>query len=178
MVVLPGGGLALGRYEVTVGEYRAFASAMGGGAAGRCEWRDPGFPQTDRHPVTCVSWNDAQAYASWLSRTTGMRYRLPTEVEWARAAAGSEPGCYMERTGNPGTCPVGSYGSNAAGLSDMVGNLYEWTDDCWEGNCGSRVLRGASWGLNAEAQRPGTYWNNRAGSRYTYLGFRVARVLP
>ena len=76
IVVLPGGGLALGRYEVTVGEYRAFASATGAGAGdcfgGGYSWRDPGFPQTDRHPVTCVSWDDAQAYVSWLSRTTGV----------------------------------------------------------------------------------------------------------
>ena len=100
---------------------------------------DPGLQtdQTDRHPVTCVSWDDAQAYVSWLSRTTGMTYRLPTEAEWDRAAAGSQAGCYMWRQpGNggtfiSGTCPVGSYGSNAAGLSDMVGNLFEWTEDCW-----------------------------------------------
>ena len=66
MVVLPGGGLALGRYEVTVGEYRAFVSATGAGAGGGCStraggdsWRSPGFPQTDRHPAVCVSWDDA-----------------------------------------------------------------------------------------------------------------------
>ena len=73
---------------------------------------------------------------SWLSRTAGATYRLPTEAEWDRAAAGSQRGCDRERTGRNGTCPVGSYGSNAAGLSDMVGNLWEWTEDCWEGDCG------------------------------------------
>ena len=95
MVVLPGSAVALGRYEVTVGEYRAFASATGGAAAIGCRgnyslrstndsersWRNPGFPQTDRHPVTCMSWDDAQAYMSWLRETTGAGYRLPTYEE-------------------------------------------------------------------------------------------------
>ena len=91
MVVMPERRLALGRYEVTVGEYRAFAEATAGGAGGGCDaslfvtpdsWRDPGHPQTDRHPVTCLSWDDAQEYASWLSRKTGAEYRLPRETEW------------------------------------------------------------------------------------------------
>ena len=183
MVVLPGGTLAMGRYEVTVGEYRAFASAPGGGAGGGCatlgdgdSWRNPGFPQTNRHPVACVSWDDAQAYVLWLSRTTGMTYRLPTEAEWGRAAAGSQRGC-DPRTGNRGTCPVGSYGSNAAGLSDMVGNLWEWVEDCWEGDCGRRVLRGGSWYYVAERQRPGALNWDRAGHRDGSFGFRVSRTL-
>ena len=133
MVVLAGGRLAMGRYEVTVGEYRAFASATGGASGGECfgprdvvvSWRNPGFPQTDRHPVTCVSRDDAQAYVSWLSRTTGATYRLPTEAEWERAAAGARPGC--DRLGRGtipnGTCPVGASVANAAGLSDMVGTI-------------------------------------------------------
>ena len=184
MVVLRGGGLAMGRYEVTVGEYRAFASATGGGAGGGCitlgdgdSWRNPGFPQTDRHPVTCVSWDDAQLYVSWLSRTTGARYRLPTEAEWERAAAGSQRGCDEDRTRNWGTCPVGSYGSNDAGLSDMVGNLWEWTEGCWEGDCGRRVLRGGSWINVAESQRPGARHWDRAGTRNVRSGFRVSRTL-
>ena len=133
MVVLPGGGLAMGRYEVTVGEYRVFVSATGR-VADWCStigdgegdsWRNPGFPQTDRHPVTCVNWNDAQAYVSWLSRRTGATYRLPTEAEWERAAAGSQPGCdRLGRGTRPdGTCPVGTNGTNAVGLSDMIGNV-------------------------------------------------------
>ena len=133
MVVMPDGRLALGRYEVTVGEYRAFASATGGGGDGCVfgdSWQNPSFSQTDRHPVTCVSWDDAQAYVSWLSRTTGATYRLPTDAEWERAATSSQRGCDEGRTGNRGTCPVGSYGANGVGLSDMVGNLWEWTEDC------------------------------------------------
>ncbi len=182
MVVMPDGRLALGRYEVTVGEYGAFAAATGGGAGAGCitvgdgdSWRDPGFPQTDRHPVTCVSWDDAQAYVSWLSGQAGATYRLPTETEWDRAAAGSQRGCDYGRTDIFGTCPVGSYGANGAGLFGMVGNLWEWTQDCWE-DCGRRVLRGGSWDFGAEFQRPGARYWDTAGGRSGNVGFRVART--
>ena len=184
MVVLPGGRRALGRYEVTAGEYRAFAVATGGGAGGGCltfgdgdSWQDPGFPQTDRHPVTCVSWDDAQEYVSWLTRTTGEAYRLPTEAEWDRVAAGSQAGCYENRTGKKGTCPVNSYGSNGAGLSDMVGNVWEWTAGHWTGDSGRRVLRGGSWYSFAVNRRPGARAGFRAGFRGAYVGFRVSRAL-
>ena len=129
VVVLPDGDLALGRYEVTVGEYQAFASATGGRAGRGCEtrhldndsWRNPGFRQTCRHPVTCVSWNDAQAYVAWLSRTTGATYRLPTEAEWLTAAAGSAAGCgWRSYSASETTCPVGAHGRNELGRADMV----------------------------------------------------------
>ena len=175
MVVMADGRLALGRYEVTVGEYGAFGSATGG--TGSDLWRDPGFPQTDRHPVILVTWNDAQAYVTWLSRTAGATYRLPTEAEWDRAAAGSQRGCDSGRTGNFGTCPVGSYGANGVGLSDMIGSVWEWTEDCWEGDCGRRVLRGGGWSNVAEDQRPGERNRLAAGHVYFDIGFRVARTL-
>ena len=97
---------AIARCETTVAEFRAFVEATGHVAGDGCyvvneagtewtrqkerSWRNPGFPQTDAHPVVCVSWNDAVAYAEWLSRRTGQTYRLPTEAEWEYAArAGS-----------------------------------------------------------------------------------------
>ena len=182
MVVLPGGSLAMGRYEVTVGQYRTFASVTGDGAGRDCNagpgdsWQTPGFPQTDRHPVTCISWHDAQAYLSWLSRTTGATYRLPTVVDWERAAVGSRRGCRYDRTGNAGTCLVGSYGSNPAGLSDMGGNLSEWTEDCpeYEGrlSCEYRVLRGGDW-FSSVMDGMGFY----ADFRYHRFGFRVLKTL-
>ena len=193
MVVLPGGGSAMGRYEVTVAEYRAFVSATGhvtGAGSLHCiediSWRDPGFPQTDRHPVVCVSWDDAQEYVLWLSRRTGAMYRLPSEAEWERVAAGSQGGCYRERQAPPGTCPVGSYGSNAAGLSDMLGNVREWTlgeDGRDHPSMGGRVIRavrGGSWFEPADYfQRRGTASRDSRSEdqSLTMIGFRVLRVL-
>ena len=189
MVVLSGGGLAMGRYEVTVGEYRAFVSATGGTGNNRWRHHDELRP-TDRHPVVSVShpvvsvsWDDAQAYLGWLSRTTGATYRLPTEAEWERAAAGSPTGCgnrgvaWLDGSGE-GTCEVGTNGANAAGLSDMVGNVWEWTSDCWEGDCGSRVVRGGSWYLSGEYLRLGArHKYTSTTGRLNDVGFRVSRTL-
>ena len=59
----------------------------------------------------------------------------------------------------------------------MVGNLDEWTEDCWEGNCGRRVLRGGSWFGLAVVQCSGARWRDRAGLRNSLNGFRVSRTL-
>ena len=185
MVVLPGSIVALGRYEVTLREYRAFAAATGGGAGGGCysagghdySWRNPAFPQTDRHPVTCMSWDDAHAYVSWLSRTTRALYRLPTLEELAGAAEGSQPGCYRDRTGRDGTCPVGTYGPNALGLSDLLGNVLEWTSRCVDGNCGRRWLHGGSWLGQPALLVPNVRGHRRTAFRQDAAGFRVTRTL-
>lgn len=94
----------IGQYEVTVGQYKRFVQETGyrteaerdgqggwGYNAGsrktegrriQFNWKNPGYPQTDQHPVVNVSYNDAQAYLAWLSRKEGKKYRLPTEAEW------------------------------------------------------------------------------------------------
>ena len=181
--LLPGGEVALGRYEVTLEEYRAFAAAAPDVAAPRCgilfsrSWQDPGYVQTGRHPVACVSWNEAQAYVEWLSQRTGRRYRLPTEAEWDRGAAGSPAGCF----GVSGTCAVGSFEPSDAGLFDMMGNLREWTDGCWNGDCGLRVRRGAGHGYALiPREMPTSFARGQAAPdhRDSLTGFRVARTLP
>jgi formylglycine-generating enzyme required for sulfatase activity/tRNA A-37 threonylcarbamoyl transferase component Bud32 len=95
----------MGRYEVTVGQFRKFVEATGykttaeksgggyhmsDGKAGFVQkkdytWRTPGFPQTDDHPVVQVSWLDAQVFCEWLSKKEDAVYRLPTEAEWEYA---------------------------------------------------------------------------------------------
>jgi formylglycine-generating enzyme required for sulfatase activity len=148
-------------------------------------WDNPGFEQTDRHPVTCVSWNDVQAFINWLNKKESTdRYRLPTEAEWEYACrAGTEtpfffgdclsaddqanydgnypmPGCpkgkYREKT-----VPVASFPPNAWGLYDMHGNVLEWVQD-WYGDYPS--------GSVIDPSGPGSGSNRvlRGGSWYGY----------
>lgn len=87
--------LAIAKFDVTRDEYAQFVaktnrpdpdSCYGPDASGRendikgANWHSPGFPQTGRDPVVCVSWDDAQAYVAWLSAKTGHVYRLPTRL--------------------------------------------------------------------------------------------------
>jgi formylglycine-generating enzyme required for sulfatase activity len=94
---------AIGKYPVTRAQFRAFVQETGYDAGSACtvqhrqdghmvyesargySWRDPGFPQTDDHPVVCVNYDDAMAYAQWLSRKTGHRYTLPNEAQYEYA---------------------------------------------------------------------------------------------
>ncbi|MDJ0893789.1 MAG: SUMF1/EgtB/PvdO family nonheme iron enzyme [Alphaproteobacteria bacterium] len=192
----------IGRYEVTIGEWKACV------AAGGCDPVDP--PQwatNDDHPVTGVSWADANAYADWLSEKTGRRYRLPSEAEWEYAArgggttkfpwgdsVGSGNARCIDCTDQPQFQPtaVGSFQSNAFGLSDMAGNASEWVADCYRpsyrnapsdgsavtgGACKERVLRGGSWNFLSDAARSAARDSGPVQLRSPYNGFRVLREI-
>jgi formylglycine-generating enzyme required for sulfatase activity len=169
----------MGKYEVTRGEYATFVAETGYKVEGPCvvfmvgegsttkggrTWEDPGFPQTDRHPVACVSWNDAQAYLAWLRGKTGRRFRLPSEAEWEYAARAGTTGLYPWGKAIPpdvancsgclsvwrpfakmGTLPVGSFPPNAFGLHDMLGNVWEWVGGCGGDDYSGAPTEGAAW---------------------------------
>jgi len=199
--------LAVGKFEVTFAEWDACVSAGG------CSHRpnDRGWGR-GRQPVMNVNWDDVQQYVAWLSQKTGKSYRLLSEAEWeyaAQAGSGREAtvssgkgeancsGCarrldLVQQWDAGRSVEVGSFAANAFGLHDMLGNVWEWTADCWNrshvgapvdgagrmyGDCSSRVLRGGAWGFNA-AQTRSAIRNWFTGSvRHDSLGFRVARTL-
>ena len=197
MVALPEGTFALSKHEITRGQFAAFVAATGydtpGGCAGwgRGSWRDKDW-QNDDHPVLCVNWDDAQAYARWLTRETGKRYRLPTASEWVYAARGGEttPSLWDDVTdleyanswesddGWERTAPVGSFTANGFGLHDMLGNVWEWVEDCGLSDCGDRMLLGGAWQYSSLGLLgvPAGAIGFPARARLVEVGFRVART--
>ena len=229
---------AVGVYEVTRGQWRAFVSETGHSKGDSCwtyesgewklrsgrSWRNPGYNQSDGHPVVCVSWEDAQAYVGWLSSKTGKSYRLLSESEWEYVArAGTSTARYWGegeanqcrhvngadrtlkerysdwkwitagcRDGHVHTAPVGSFVANGYGLHDVLGNVWEWTMDCWNesyagsptdggawesGDCSRRVLRGGSWFSFPRNLRSAIRFRYSSANRDLDYGFRVARTL-
>ena len=162
----------IGKYEVTIGEFGNFVEETGyisdaekmGGCFGKVgykwrkrkdfNWSKVDFPQTDRHPAVCISYNDATEFIKWLNKklvvseaNSSGKYRLPTEAEWEYAArsggkvekwAGtnneSEVLDYAWYDKNSGgkTHPVGQKKPNGLGLYDMSGNVWEWVEDWYE----------------------------------------------
>ncbi len=190
----------IGRAPVTRAEFALCA------ASGEC--RD-GLIAADgdmRLPMTGVSWHDAQDYTAWLRARSGEDYRLPSEAEWEYAArAGMTTdypwgnavgrnhancaGCGSAWEG-VGPAPVASFPANAFGLHDVVGNVWQWTADCWyrdfssapatgeardEVACQSRVLRGGSWDNDAWMSRLSYRGGAPATLRQDINGFRIAK---
>ena len=132
---------ALSKYELTFQEYDRFVDATGHPPATIPE----GWPRGNQ-PAANVSWEDAAAYAQWLSAETGRNYRLPSEAEWEYAARAGSDTAYSWGNGigsgqaacngcgsdwdNQRPAPSGSFDPNPWGLHDMHGNLWEWVQDC------------------------------------------------
>jgi formylglycine-generating enzyme required for sulfatase activity len=232
--VVVGYQLGAGVNEVTLSEFKEFIGATRREVTGCTtydgtwrehadrSWSDPGFPQTAQHPVACVSWQDATAYANWLSAKTGQTYRLPSASEWEyaarsgsaaprswnantaeactkanvadEAAAKSFPGWQVHACNDSYvySAPVGSFAPNAFGLYDMLGNVFEWVQDCWHdnyegapsdgspwlsGDCTRREMRGGSWFTKPAFVR--VAYRNRFADTYrsSSVGFRIVREM-
>jgi formylglycine-generating enzyme required for sulfatase activity len=169
-----------------------------------------------KRPVININWNDAKGYAAWLSRRTGRTYRLLSEAEreyvtragtatpfwWGSSISASQAnydGRFTYGSGEKGeirqkTVSVDTFKPNPWGLYQVHGNVWEWTEDCWNesyngapadgsawisGECGRRVLRGGSWitypfALRSAVRNGGDVLR---GNRDETEGFRVARTL-
>jgi formylglycine-generating enzyme required for sulfatase activity len=181
--------IAVMRQEVTRADYARFASATRRPAA-KCRnrlapitikkrlWNDPGFPQSGDHPVVCVSFADAQAYAQWLSQRTGESYRLPTNAEWRRIASyGGGDACragHIDCGANKGTASAGQGPGSPLGLFGVQGNVREWLLDC-AGGCGKHLVAGVGWRdgpRSAEATRSSGF---DADTGFDDVGMRLIR---
>jgi hypothetical protein len=183
------GGFAAMREEVSRSEYSAFASATGRAAA-RCRnrlapitirarrWDDPGFSQAGSHPVVCVSYDDAQAYARWYSNRAGARFRLPTLAEWRQMAdyRGNADACRNGRIdcGSEGTVAAGEGPASPLGLTGLQGNAREWVSDCGN-NCSRRLIAGLGWRDSAGRADPRRSSDFDADVGYDDAGFRLVR---
>ncbi len=143
-----------------------------------------------------LSWNDARAYATWLSEETGRAYRLPSEAEWEYAARGGTDAAYWwgaaydaarAQPGEPRD--VSLLVENPFGLRGMLGNVREWVEDCYVntyaeaptdgsavtiGDCGRRVVRGGDWSGAASDFRAANRARISVDVRDRTVGFRIA----
>ena len=181
---------SIGKYEVTQEQWFA---VMG---------NNPSYNKGRRLPVESVSWDDAQVFVQKLSQKTGKKYRLPSEAEWEYAARAGSTTTYPWGNSDSeshvyawfsaiahATNPVGIKKPNQFGLYDMIGNAWEWAQDCWNGNysgaptdgsawirgdCSGRVLRGGSWDVSPQRLRAAGRSGYPTASRDYGGGFRVA----
>ena len=194
---------AIGQSQITVGDFKRFindtkyvteAESEEGCAAfsdgspqydSVLNWRNPGFKQSDDHPVVCVSEKDSQAYLKWLSQTTTRKYRLPNEKEWEYVArAGSADNFWWgndvgngkancaycgSKWSNQSTAPVKSFRANDFGLFDTVGNVWEITKS------DNVVARGGSWNFAPKLARTSVRLELSESFRSNYIGFRALR---
>jgi formylglycine-generating enzyme required for sulfatase activity len=193
---------AVSKFDVTFADWDACA------AVGGCPPADDTGRGRGGNPVINVSWDEAKLYVAWLSRITGQSYRLLSEAEWEYAARGGTTTAYFwgDELGkgnatcfgcgseweNLGPAPVGSFKPNPFGLYEVLGNVWQWVEDCkhpnytgaptdgsvWSGgNCTFHVIRGGAWNYYYQAVRSAFHFWYQTHYRNDGLSFRIARTL-
>lgn len=192
----------LEKFEVTYEQYDVFARMT------RRSYPQDGGYGRDQFPVGNVSWEDAQAFVSWLATLTGLKFRLPSESEWEYVASARAKTDYPwgdtfqpdyangPETGGRdtyyGPAPVGQFPANPFGVHDMIGNVWEWVQDCYRGDyvgapadgsaddrpdCTNRIFRGGSYYSFTKYMRT-SYRGAEGGTAGNITrGFRVAEDL-
>ncbi|MAH84769.1 MAG: hypothetical protein CMF65_09325 [Magnetovibrio sp.] len=203
---------AIGRYEVTFQEWSVCVAESG------CTHTpdDHNWGRLTR-PVININWNQAKAFTKWLSTKTGHVYRLPSEAEWEyihRAGTTTHFWWGDDVGKNRANCrdcesrsccaikinlccshktkPIGAFLPNPFGVYDTAGNVFEWTEDCWnpnhknaptdmsarlDGDCHNRVIRGGSFYYFSKVARSYYRSKNPMNVKSYWLGFRVVREL-
>jgi formylglycine-generating enzyme required for sulfatase activity len=197
---------AVGKFAVTFDQWDA---CVADGGCNGYRPSDQGWGRGNR-PVINVNWNDASAYAVWLSRKTGKTYRLLSEAEreyvtragtrtpfwWGSSISPNQANCNYTYAGGPKgeyrqrTVPVDGFEANHWGLFNVHGNVWDWTEDCWNdsnqpgngnarttGDCSRRVVRGGSWSSFPRNLRAAFRDGFTSDARYDDVGFRLARTL-
>lgn len=194
---------AVSEYEITFAEWDTCTTF------GDCPHVSDSGLGRGQQPVIGVTWDEAQHYAAWLSAMTGKTYRLLDEAEYEYAARAGTTTAYPwgndvgqgntdcngcgTRWDNKTPAPVGSFSPTAFGLYDMVGNVWEWTQDCWHNDYTDAPTDGSAWMAGGDCTkhpvRGGSYvsdpsyiisagrWGYRSDGRFDSVGFRVARTL-
>ncbi len=155
----------------------------------RFAWREAEPPAgREDHPVVLVSHADAVAYAKWLSRKTGLRWRLPSELEWEKAARGGDARVFpwgdefdaarlnSHDAGPFDTTPAGAYASGASplGVLDAAGQVYEWTATL--SAPGRAIVKGGSWDdKGCGVCRPAARHARPVELKHILIGFRLVR---
>lgn len=204
MLPLPGiEGVYIGKYLVTVLEYKCFVDA--GGYHEERFWGSHSSIKTDKQwefprdwdnqlehlnrPVTGVSWYEACAFCRWLSENSHMVYSLPSSEQWETAATPPDGGEYPwgktdpneellnfnSNVGHPSPVGVFPHGAAQSGYLDMAGNIWEWTQHKSGPYC---VLRGGSWRGDAWGCRSAVGCDYGLSDRGRDVGFRLAGALP
>ncbi|WP_407945665.1 formylglycine-generating enzyme family protein [Paraburkholderia elongata] len=181
-----GAPFAIGKYAVTVEQWNACV------AANACQKLTPESNTNKAAPARDLSWDDAQQYVKWLSKTTGKPYRLPTEAEWEYADRGGTTTAYwwgdQMRKGNAnckdcgdpwhkeGPETAGSFAPNPVGLYDMNGSVWEWVADCWHNSYQGAPADGHAWdspGCDMRVIRGGS-WREGGGYMLSATRFKYS----